>query len=99
MLDYYLLLIGLVYIVTTSCFFYYLIYIYLSFLEKEEGVEIEEKYKPFVRYDRKTMNIFAMYIGFIFLLPIRLTMLIFGILFGYIPAKLIVNGDKNYSYV
>ena len=86
-----------IYAISSSYFLYHLIYNKLLFLKKEEGVQIEEKYRPFVRHDLHTMNILSMFFCCIFLIPARLTLFFIAYLINYIPAKIAVMGDRNYA--
>ena len=86
-----------IYAISSSYFLYHLIYNKLLFLKKEEGVQIEEKYRPFVRHDLHTMNILSMFFCCILLIPARLTLFFIAYLINYIPAKIAVMGDRNYA--
>ena len=92
-----LLILYVIYALSSSYFLYHLIYNKLLFLKKEDGVQIEEKYRPFIRHDFHTVNIPSMFFCCIFLIPARLTLIFIAYLINYIPAKIILMGDKNYA--
>jgi len=82
-----------------TCYLYHIIYRKISFLEKEAELEVEDKYKPFVRHDRKTMNIFLMFIVCFFFAPMRIFCIIGCLLSTYFVARLTVCGDNNHAEV
>ena len=86
-----------IYAISSSYFLYHLIYNKLLFLKKEEGVQIEEKYRPFIRHDFHTVNIPSMFFCCIFLVPTRLILFIIAYLINYTIAKILLLGDKNYA--
>ena len=93
----FLLILYIIYALSSSYLLYYLIYNKLVFLKKEDGVQIDEKYRPFIRHNLSTINIPSMFFCCIFLIPARLTLIFIAYLINYIPAKIILMGDKNYA--
>ena len=45
------------------------------------------------------MNVFAMFFGCIFLLPIRIILIIIALLFNYFVARLLVCGKKDHAEI
>ena len=85
----------LIYGISSSYFLYDLIYKKLTFLKKEQEIQTEEKYKPFIRHD--TINVFSMFFCCIFLVPTRFILFIIAYLVNYTIAKILLLGDKNYA--
>lgn len=68
----------------------------LKFLEDNQSIDdVEDKWKPFVRYDRKNWSLCEIYFCAVFILPIRLIIFFVILIFISILSCFFSFGSKK----